>query len=228
MISGAADPDYMQKNFTMAAVFAAAALGLAGCSSVTVKELNNEGSKVAVRPAQIVVLPFAVDTARIKQYSGRKHPGQLGSEAQQLLNDYLVKELAKLGVPATNTPARAAAPNVWVVSGRFTRLEEGSRLLRMSMGLGLGGTKMETQVDVNAGKMHVMHFATSGGSNAMPGAVTTPVPFTGLPAALKGASDGVTDDAARTARMITGAIGAEMVKRGWLATDPYQPKMSAR
>jgi hypothetical protein len=215
----------MLKILTTAAVFTTVALGLAGCSSVTVKELKNDGCSAAARPAQIVVLPFAVDTARIKQSPSRRHPGQLGPEAQQLLHDYLVKDLAKLGVPVTTTPAKAALPNVWVVSGRFTRLEEGSRLLRMSMGLGMGGTKMETQVDVAACKKPLMHFSTSGGSNAMPGAVTTPVPFTGLPAALKGAGDGVTDDAARTARMITGAIGAEMVKRGWLATNPYQPKL---
>jgi len=204
---------------------AATAFSFAACSSVTVKDVQNQGCTVAARPTQIVVQPFALETAKIKQCPNRKHPGQLGPEAQGLLHDYLVKDLEKLGLPVSTDPKAAASPTAWTVTGRFTRLEEGSRILRMSMGLGMGGTKMETQVDVSSCHKPLLHFATTGGSNAMPGAVTTPVPFTGLPAALKGASDGVTDDAARTARMITGAIGTEMVKRGWLPTNPYQPKV---
>lgn len=206
---------------------AAITFSLAACSSVTVKDVQNQGCSVAARPTQIVVQPFALESAKIKQCANRKHPGQLGAEAQGLLHDYLVKDLEKLGLPVSTDPRAAASPSAWTVSGRFTRLEEGSRMLRMSMGLGMGGTKMETQVEVTTCRKPLMHFATTGGSNAMPGAVTTPVPFTGLPAALKGASDGVTDDAARTARMITGAIGAEMVKRGWLSSNPYQPKVGA-
>jgi hypothetical protein len=201
-------------------------LGCAGCSSVTVKDVNNQGCTTAGRPAQIAVVPFALEGARVKENPSRKHPGQLGSEAQQLLNNYLVKELQKLGPVVTLGPGQRVPPNTWVVSGRFTRLEEGSRLLRMSMGLGMGGTKMETAVTVGDGKKQILQFATTGGSNAMPGAVTTPVPFTGLPAALKGASDGVTDDAARTSRMITGAIAREMVKRGWIAKSPDKAKFA--
>jgi hypothetical protein len=200
-----------------------AGLVLAGCASVTVKDVACEQTARLPRPRQFVVLPFDVDTGHLKENPARKRPGQLASEAQQLLQGYLSAEVPKLGAPVV-AHASTKSPDTWVISGRITRLEEGSRILRMSMGLGMGGTKMETQVEVSAGGKCLMHFATTGGSNAMPGAVTTPVPFTGLPAALSGAKDGVTDDAARTSRMICAAIGQEMVRRGWLASAPCKVK----
>ena len=42
-------------------------------------------------------------------------------------------------------PARA---NVWLITGEFVRVNGGSRELRGLVGLGLGGTKMETVVRV--------------------------------------------------------------------------------
>ncbi len=205
------------------AVTLLAGLALTGCSSVTVKNIECEKADHLQRPKQFVVQPFDVDTGHVKENPARKQPGQLANEAQKLLQGYLSTEVPKLGAPVV-AKAPASSPDTWVISGRITRLEEGSRILRMSMGLGMGGTKMETQVEVAAGGKCLMHFSTTGGSNAMPGAVTTPVPFTGLPAALSGAKDGVTDDAARTSRMICAAIGQEMVRRGWLAATPCKIK----
>jgi len=207
-----------------------AVLALGGCSSVTVKDIQRPGvgTEVTARPSQLVVVPFTVDPQRVKENPMRKNPGQLGNEAQQLVTNYLATELKKLGLPVSMATTGAPPRDAWIVSGQITRLEEGNRLLRMSMGLGMGGTKMETAVQVHSGRGVCLHFNTTGGSNAMPGAVTTPVPFTGLPAALSGAKDGVTDDAARTARMITAAIGQELVQRGWLDRCPTKIKVAAQ
>jgi hypothetical protein len=134
----------------------------------------------------------------------------------------LISELSKLGIPATAAPSAARVPaDAWLVTGRITRLSEGQRLLRMAIGLGSGGTKLETQVEVRSGAKvaPVMRFATTGGSNAMPGGITNPVPFSGVPTALLNAKEGVTDDAARTARMITGTIGTYLAERGWISAE---------
>ena len=58
-------------------------------------------------------------------------------------------------------------------------------------------------------------FETTGGSNAMPGLLTNP----GTSAAISMTTQammGVTDDCARTSRMITGALNGYMIDRGWL------------
>jgi hypothetical protein len=198
------------------------AIFLTGCASVSVKDVARTERGEAGRPNRIYVAPFTVDAAGIKENPARRAPGHLGVEAQQLLSGYLVSELNRMGVPATAVPGTIApSPNTWVVSGRITRLAEGNRLLRMAVGLGSGGTKFETQVEVRnkpAGAPF-LRFHTSGGSNAMPGGITNPVPFSGVPTALLNSKDGITDDSARTARMIAGTIGGYMAEHGWLARE---------
>ena len=198
------------------------ALFLPGCASVSVKDIDRAGGEKSARPSRFYVAPFAVDSTAVKENSTRQARGRLGAEAQQLLSGYLISELSQLGIPATAAPANGRVPgDGWLVTGRITRLAEGNRLLRMVVGLGSGGTKFETQVEVRSGAKSapVMRFATTGGSNAMPGGITNPVPFSGVPTALLNAKEGVTDDAARTARMITGTIGTHLAQRGWISAD---------
>ena len=200
----------------------AAAFAFSSCASVSVRNIARDEATKPGKPSQIQVVPFEVDPAGVKENPARKAPGQLANEARQLLAQYLVKELAQLGTPTSIATGKVAPKaNTWVVSGRITRLAEGSRILRMSFGLGTGGTKMETQVAVHSGakKEPLLRFATSGGSNAMPGGLTNPVPFSGVPTAILNSKEGVTDDSARTARMIVGTIGRYMADRGWIAAE---------
>jgi hypothetical protein len=66
--------------------------------------------------------------------------------------------------------------NAWLIRGEFTKVNQGSRLLRGVVGFGAGGTKMETTVyvyDLNQNSTTpFLTFSTTGGSNAEPGAVT--------------------------------------------------------
>jgi len=207
------------------------AIFIPGCASVSVQDVDRAGAQSTGRPGRFYVAPFAVDSASVKENPARKHPGGLRSEAQQLLSGYLISELSKLGIPATAAPSGARIPaDAWLVTGKITRLAEGSRLLRMAVGLGSGGTKFETQVEVRSGtkSARVLRFGTTGGSNAMPGGITNPVPFSGVPTALLNSKDGVTDDAARTARMISGTIGTYMAERGWIGADRVPQVKQAR
>ena len=199
---------------------AVAALSLlGGCASVSVRDVNQERADGG-RPVQIYVAPFDVNQRGVKENRARKNPGQLGAEAQQLLANYLVGELRKMGVSASLANTGANVPRgSWLVSGTITRLAEGNRLLRMGIGLGAGGTKMETDVQVRTPGRTLLSFQTTGGSNATPGGATNPVPFSGVPTALLNAKEGVTDDSARTARMIAGTIGEYMAERGWVARE---------
>ena len=64
----------------------------------------------------------------------------------------------------------------WLIRGEFTRVNQGSRLLRSTIGFGAGGTKVETNVYVydlsKSSTTPFLTFSTSGGSNAEPGAIT--------------------------------------------------------
>ena len=101
------------------------------------------------------------------------------------------------------------------------------------VGLGAGGTKLETTVRVydlsHLSKQPVLQFETSGGSNAEPGAILGGT-FGALPNAVRNAgARGVTDDTARTAREITAMVADYYVKKGGqLSGKAQKPKIVAR
>ena len=195
---------------------------LSSCASVSVKhgEVNQQLAPKQ-KPKRIYVVPLSVEKTKVKESFARKPKNTLKFEAQNLLTDNLVEDLSKTIAPASVLkPGQTPSGNSWVVSGDITRVAEGSRFLRMGLGLGLGGTKLETQVHVSKGTQQpFLTFSTTGGSNSMPGGATNPIPFSGVPTALLHANEGVTDDTDRTARQITAGIAHYMVERGWMAPE---------
>lgn len=198
-----------------------AALALSACASVTVKNVDkSHGRRPTAKPGTYYVVPFSTAGATVGENQNRKNPGQLGAEGQRLLAQAMVSDISKSLGPArlVSSPAQAGRDG-WLVTGDFTRLNEGNRYLRMFIGLGAGGTKMETRVRVinlPASNPPFLTFNTTGGSGATLGAVTNPG-YSSPATALMNARMGVTDDAERTARMITAAIADYQVQRGWLA-----------
>ncbi len=203
----------------MAVVALAGAL-LSSCASVSVDNLLTlkTGAEPQSKPQRIYVVPYSVERTNAKESFARESKGRLKYESRELLTKKLVVELSQHIAPARELkPGVQPGTNSWVVSGTITRVAEGSRFLRMGLGLGLGGSKLETKTTVRvANGRSFLEFDTSGGSNAMPGGVTNPIPFSGVPTALLHTGEGVTDDCARTARMITAAIANYMVRRGWM------------
>ncbi|MEA3212057.1 MAG: hypothetical protein QOE70_5114 [Chthoniobacter sp.] len=176
------------------------------------------------RPKQVYVVPFDTGGATIR-IAGTKTAAESDAFKQNLatvLADYTVKNVSKHVAPAVKIASAAAAPATgWLVTGRFIRVNTGSRGLRVFVGLGAGGTKMETAVEVIdlAGNRHrpILQFTTTGGSNAMPGLLSSTGPGSAAFSMMTQANTGVTDDAARTSRMITGALSEYFVERGWIA-----------
>lgn len=200
------------------------ALLLCSCASVSVKSgQTGDSAKPRSKPAHIYVEPFSTERTALKEHPMRKNPGQLKQESRDLVAKYLAEELSKHIAPASIIKA-GATPRTggWLVGGEFTRISEGSRFLRVSVGLGMGGTKMETHVLVrNLPRKNppFLNFATTGGSGATPGALTNPIPFSSVPTALMAMEGGVTDDAKRTARMIAAEIAQYAVQRGWIPAE---------
>lgn len=211
----------MKTRLVAPMAFAALAGALVvSCASVSVDNLQTSegGAKPKSKPRRIYVVPYSVKLTNAKESFARKEKGRLKYEAQQLLTIKLVAELSNHIAPASELkPGVEPEGDSWVVSGEIKRVAEGSRFLRMGLGLGMGGSKFETQTSVRVGKgQSFLEFDTTGGSNAMPGGVTNPIPFSGVPTALLHTGEGITDDSARTARMITATIANYMVRRGWM------------
>jgi hypothetical protein len=89
-----------------------------------------------------------------------------------------VTDLSHRLIPAVPTTKEQGfqPENAWLIRGEFTKVNQGSRLLRGAIGFGAGGTKVETNIyvyDLNQNSnTPFLTFSTTGGSNAEPGAVT--------------------------------------------------------
>ena len=193
---------------------------LSSCASVSVKGEKLAGRQPVQKPSRIYVADFGTQqgTYKIAGEPG-KNPEAFKKKTADTLTAYLVKGLSDHVAPAQRASGFNGLPKKgWLVTGDFLRVNTGSRLLRSGVGLGAGGTKMETRVkvyDLSAGTDPFLVFETTGGSNAMPGLLTNP----GTSAVISMTTQammGVTDDAARTSRMITGELNSYLVQHGWL------------
>jgi hypothetical protein len=201
---------------------------LAGCASVSVKQ----GTTYAVphMPQQIYVEAF--DTTQGEWNVDRQQVdlSDFQQNLQTMLSTGISSDLTNKLVPASATSSAQALPpqNAWVIRGEFVRVNQGSRALRAFVGFGAGGTKLETIVHVydlqnGYGGTPFMSFTTTGGSGAMPGAVASLGPIGAVIKGVAGSAKGLTQDTARTSRMITAQISEYMYRSGWITKDQYIP-----
>jgi len=191
------------------------ALLLTGCASVSISDekISRHSSKSS--PSYIV----QVDNA-FSVHEDTKLADAIATNLVQTLESFDTKAFW------TRDPIHAwkntEHHRVHIVITRQTR---GSRILRSLVGWGAGGTKLETHSTITPPreKNPTSKITTSGGSNAMPGAVfTDPVLF--LPsAAILAGTTGLTFDAKRTAQTLGHAI---LEKHVGISTAPA-PKRSS-
>jgi hypothetical protein len=194
------------------------------CASVSVKTEKHNGPQPKQKPAKIYVANFDTQHGVFNiAGSESKNSEAFKKKTSETLANYLTAGIDKHVAPAQRASNTKGLPkNGWLVTGEFVRVNTGSRILRSGVGLGAGGSKMETRVsvfDLASSAQPFLTFETTGGSNAMPGLITSTGPVSAAFSMTTQAMMGVTDDAARTSRMITGELSEYLVQRGWLAKD---------
>jgi hypothetical protein len=198
-----------------------AAVVLAGCASVSVKEDKWSQEKL-VLPKRVYVKDYDVPAAVLAVDRSGEDLEKFREVTSKNFTAELCERMTKRIAPAVPlVEGVRPEPGSWVVEGRFLRLNQGSRLLRSLVGLGAGGTKMDAQTTVSAvgargAKKTIAEIETTGGSNAEPGMLTFPTPIGGgIRAVLSLAKTGVTADQRRTARMITAAMAEKLEVQGY-------------
>jgi hypothetical protein len=206
---------------------AAFSLLFVGCASVSVTGERRQ-AEAAQRPSIIYVQDFDTGQGEWKVTSRSRSEAQFRAEVANLLSEALVASLnANVGPAQRISGARSAPPGSWLVTGRFIRVSEGSPAARMIVGLGAGGSKMETETLVFDSAVRgrpFLRFATTGGSNAMPGMIISSGPTGAVSNIIQQANRGTRDDAKRTARMITASIAEYLAQRGWLSETRVKVK----
>jgi len=210
-------------------------LALVSCASVSVQKGAEQATPQI--PQKVYIAVF--DTARGKFKVDREGVdlAEFKRNLQAMMQAGLVTDLSHRLIPAvpTNTVQGFQPENAWLIRGEFTKVNQGSRLLRGAIGFGAGGTKVEANIyvyDLNQSTdTPFLTFSTTGGSGAEPGAVTSvgtaPVEIAVQAAAggAGGVAHGLTEDTARTAREITAELSDYMYRSGWISKDKWiQPK----
>lgn len=173
-------------------VAAGAALFQAGCASVKVAPETAAAETIKLRaPSAIYIQPFDTSSG---MWQGRAREPAERVRVRDWLIALLEKELS--GIARTELLAEGATlpASGWMISGRFVRVNPGSKFKRMFIGLGAGGSKLEMKINVHdlavSSSDPVLTLVTTGGSNMQMG------PHTVM-------SNATTNDIERTAREIS-------------------------
>ncbi len=192
---------------------------LSGCASVSVTGVRQH-AEASRPPARFYVADFDTRGGQWNITSRSRSADQFRQETANALAEHLTANInAYLGPARRIGRSRSVPSDGWLITGRFIRVNEGNPAARMIVGLGAGGSKMETEtvvIDGFSGGRPVLQFATTGGSNAMPGMIMSSGPTGAVSNLIQQANRGVRDDTKRTARMITASLAEYMVHRGWL------------
>ncbi len=209
-------------------LYLAAVLTLGGCASVSVHEVTDRPDVKPTAPDLIYVEDFAAPPEVFRVDRGAEaHERFRATYARQLAYDVALRATKRLApakaIARGTVPKRVRGTRAWLVTGRFTKVNQGSRVLRTAIGFGLGGTKVETDVMVydlsRPGEPPILEFSTTGGTNSQPGvAVGLVMPnfwLIGLDAAVR-IGPGLRMDGIRTSREIVAVLSEYMARHDLL------------
>jgi len=209
-------------------------LSLAGCASISVEP----GTAVATqqKPEKVYVESFSMDKGEFNVDRNGAELAAFKTDLQKMMVAGITTDLSKRLIPAASSDGAHFSKHetAWLIRGEFIRVNQGSRLLRGTVGFGAGATKLETRVqvyDLATGDPNpFLTFSTTGGSNAEPGVIPSLAtdPLSLVIDAAGGAGNvahGVTEDVNRTAREITAELSDYMYRSHWISEDKWiQPK----
>lgn len=138
-------------------------LAAAGCSTAKVTGKNNLAEIPTVRPQMIYVADFDLQSANIQEDKGllsllpgpegpmrqlleghAQNPQALARELVDIMANAIVKKLNHDGLQAVRLASMTRLPtNGWLVRGVFTEVQQGNRMRRAVIGLGLGKTDVQ-------------------------------------------------------------------------------------
>ncbi len=215
----------MKRAVMFPAVLAGLCLGLCSCASVSVRETIPLAEPPSKPPQTIFVQTFEFEEDMLRVGRRGDELEQFKRTMQQEMTTNLLERIRKYIAPAQAISTETGVPrgNSWLISGRFARVNQGSRFLRGVLGFGSGGTKMDVTVTVSdlSGRVpkQFLMIQTTGGSNAMPGAVVGVVSWPATITGAHGLIAGLSTDCRRTAREITSALAQYMKKHGLQVAD---------
>lgn len=218
-----------------------------GCAQTGVRLVGHTVETKLPTPARILVYDFAVEPNDVREYQGimRQQPSikdplerqrLIAQVVSNTLTSELIGGLRHLGMKAERAaPGTEPGETDLLIDGRFLRVDEGSPLRRLVIGMGSGTSRVETRVQLFQGTQlrKLLEFTTHSESSKMPGAALTMPATVAAPigasialGAASAASTGFKPDSAEVVPM-AGSSGDQAVrylseffaKQGWIPAE---------
>jgi hypothetical protein len=162
---------------------------LAGCASTSVQETYEVANAGMPTPNPVLIYNFAVSPQDVQQNSSifakiqrdiennsqTAEEIQLGSEVADALATELWQKIGNLGLNAVRAnQSLQVTPGAILITGYFVDIDEGNRLRRNVIGLGMGKSYLDSKIRVLApsptGYQELIAFDAHADSGDMPGA----------------------------------------------------------
>lgn len=222
-----------------------------GCAQTNVRTTNEIANAGLPRPQQVLIYNFAVSPADIQQNSSifsklSRNMGnsdqtaqqiQLGREVADALATELTQKIAAMGLNPVRAVDNMPVPQGSIlITGHFVKIDEGNRLRRNVIGLGLGQSSLDTEVRLLApgpsGYAELITFEAHADSGDMPGAAVMGPAGAAAGAAtaaviatnaVVGGVKSYKSSSAEQAKKIAGKISDQLAKyfaqQGWINPD---------
>ena len=162
---------------------------LAGCASTTVQDTYEMANAGMSTPNPVLIYNFAVSPDDVQQNSSifaqierniennsqTAEEIQLGREVSDALATELFQKITNMGLyPVRADQSLQPAPGSILITGYFVDIDEGNRLQRNVIGLGMGKSYLDSKIRVLApspsGYKELIAFDAHADSGEMPGA----------------------------------------------------------
>ena len=162
---------------------------IVGCAKTNIQETYEIANTGIPTPNPVVIYNFAVNPEDIQQNSSffakiqrsiasdnqTAEEIQLGREVSDALAGELTQKIAALGLnPLRADQSLRVTPGAIVITGYFVNIDEGNRLRRNVIGLGMGQSALDSKVRVlapsSSGYQELIAFDVHADSGNMPGA----------------------------------------------------------
>jgi hypothetical protein len=221
-----------------------------GCASTTIDTEGPVELRPLPQPVEILVYDFAFRKDQVSPESALgarlydlveseskdERQDKVGSDVAKKLSETIVAGLQSIGLKAQRVPHGSdvtAVPAIGIlkIEGQFMDVDAGNRLRRVAIGLGIGKSKLATNVQIfdamPEGDILVQSFSTTARSDLKPGAVEM-IPAGGIATGVNagaGVALEVADistlhgDAKRTGKLIVRHLAALAYQRGWITYE---------
>ncbi len=225
-------------------------LVLAGCAKTSVQDTYELANAGMPTPNPVLIYNFAVSPEDVQQNSSifakiernvqntsqTAEEIQLGRQVSDALATELFQKISNMGLyPVRAEPGLQPAPGSILITGYFVDIDEGNRLQRNVIGLGMGKSYLDSKIRVLAptasGYEELIAFDAHADSGDMPGAAVmgpagaaagagaaAVIATNAVAGGVKSYRSASTQEAKRMADKIAAQLAQYFAQQGWI--DP--------